>query len=81
VGAVKSGYGTASEASLGRVTVRDVAAMTFDELSMGPKIEACIEFVRCTGRPAAIGALTEAEDVVLGLAGTTIVPGREAARA
>ena len=42
--------------------------------SMGPKVEAAIEFVRATGREAVIGALEDAPRVVRGEAGTRIVP-------
>jgi hypothetical protein len=40
--------------------------------SMGPKAEACIRFVTASGRPAAIGALTDAAGILAGRAGTTI---------
>jgi hypothetical protein len=39
---------------------------------MGPKVEACARFTRATGRPSAIGALTEAAAILRGDAGTTI---------
>jgi carbamate kinase len=42
---------------------------------MGPKVEACCEFVAAGGSRAVIGALDQATDVVLGTAGTTIVAG------
>jgi carbamate kinase len=42
---------------------------------MGPKIEACCDFVAAGGVRAVIGALDQAVDVVLGAAGTTIVAG------
>jgi carbamate kinase len=41
---------------------------------MGPKVEACIRFVRASGQSAAVGALTDAADVLAGRAGTTITP-------
>jgi carbamate kinase len=43
--------------------------------SMGPKIEACCDFVAAGGSRAVIGALDQAADVVLGTAGTTVVAG------
>jgi carbamate kinase len=46
--------------------------MTFRAGSMGPKVEACIRFVRPSGQPAAIGALTDAAGILAGRAGTTI---------
>ena len=42
---------------------------------MGPKVEACCDFVAAGGGRAVIGALDDAVDVVLGTAGTTITPG------
>jgi carbamate kinase len=48
--------------------------MTFPAGSMGPKVQACIRFVRATGQPAAIGALTDAAGILAGRAGTTINP-------
>jgi carbamate kinase len=40
---------------------------------MGPKVEAACEFVRRTGRRAAIGALDDVEAMVDGTAGTQVV--------
>jgi carbamate kinase len=40
---------------------------------MGPKVEAAIRFVEHTGNRAAIGALTDIEKVVDGVAGTQVV--------
>ncbi|MEB3844962.1 MAG: carbamate kinase [Desulfurococcales archaeon] len=42
--------------------------------SMGPKVEAVIDFVRETGRRAAIGLLEEAYEVFKGRRGTQILP-------
>ena len=42
---------------------------------MGPKVEACCDFVAAGGSRAVIGALQQATDVVLGTAGTAIVAG------
>ena len=42
---------------------------------MGPKAEACCRFVEETGRPAAIGALSDAEAVLRGECGTEVVEG------
>jgi carbamate kinase len=41
--------------------------------SMGPKIESAIEFVTKTGGWAAIGSLSEAESILQGASGTTVV--------
>ena len=42
--------------------------------SMGPKVEAAIEFVRATGGTAIIGGLDDAYNVIKGLAGTIVHP-------
>ncbi|KAL0233429.1 hypothetical protein PCE1_001944 [Barthelona sp. PCE] len=42
--------------------------------SMGPKVKACIKFVKETGRPAIITSLNKALDALNGLTGTKIVP-------
>jgi len=43
--------------------------------SMGPKIEAAIDFVSRTGHPAAIGAMGDAERILKGEAGTRVMAG------
>lgn len=66
----------------GKPTQRRITQVTADELlqhnfaagSMGPKVEAAIEFVRQTGKRAAIGSLPDIELIVAGKAGTNIVP-------
>jgi len=42
--------------------------------SMGPKAEAACRFAEQTGRPAAIGALEQAQQLLEGSAGTRVVP-------
>jgi carbamate kinase len=42
--------------------------------SMGPKVEACLRFVRWSGRPAIIGALDKAVEALQGKSGTTFLP-------
>jgi len=41
---------------------------------MGPKVQAAINFVKHTGRRAAIGALEEGYDVFRGIKGTQVTP-------
>ena len=53
-----------------------MAQFGFAAGSMGPKVEAAIDFVRKTGKRAAIGSLAEIEQIVAGTAGTQIVAGR-----
>jgi carbamate kinase len=42
--------------------------------SMGPKVQACVDYVRRTGGLAAIGPVPEVEATALGTRGTVIVP-------
>ena len=76
---VQLGFGTPDARGVGKLTVSEarglLAAGEFPAGSMGPKIEACCDFVAGGGSRAVIGALEQAADVVLGTAGTVIVPG------
>ena len=72
VAAVQRGYGTADARPIEAIDTDALAAMTFPAGSMGPKVEACLRFVRATGQPAAIGALADAAAILAGRAGTTI---------
>ncbi len=73
VGAVSSkNFGKPDALPLRRLGLDELAGMQFAAGSMGPKIEACRRFVSRTGRPAAIGGLTDAAAVLRGGAGTTI---------
>jgi len=74
---VQVGYGTPAARELASVSVAEarelLAAGEFPEGSMGPKVEACCEFVETTAKRAVIAALDEAADAVFGDAGTTFV--------
>jgi len=72
VPAVMRHFGTPREEWIHHLGLDDLDHLTFPAGSMGPKIEACRRFVAATGHPAAIGALTDAADVLDGKAGTTI---------
>ena len=76
VPAIIRGYGTPDARPIQAIDADALSAMTFPAGSMGPKVEACIRFVRASGQPAAIGALTDAADVLAGRAGTTISAAR-----
>jgi carbamate kinase len=73
---VQIGYGTKKARELAHVTVEEARQLLvkgeFPEGSMGPKIEACCEFVAAGGQRAVIAALHQAADAVFGDAGTTI---------
>ncbi|MCU1621379.1 MAG: cpkA [Frankiales bacterium] len=74
---VQIGYGTAAARGLSTMTVAEalgwLRAGEFPEGSMGPKVEACVSFVRAGGA-AAIGALSDAAAILSGKAGTRITP-------
>jgi carbamate kinase len=76
VAQVQVGYGTPAARSLSTMTVAEASAWLrageFPDGSMGPKVEACVSFVR-TGGAAAIGALSDAAAVLAGSAGTRVV--------
>lgn len=76
VDAVVEHFGTPLANPLRNVYVDELASIDFAEGSMGPKIEACSTFVSATGHSAYIGALDSAQDVLAGLAGTTILDRR-----
>jgi carbamate kinase len=82
VDGVYDGWGTPDSKRLEQVTVDELRAREFAAGSMGPKVRAAIRFVERTGRRAAIGALADIEQIVLGAAGTSVVasPGDAATR-
>ena len=45
---------------------------------MGPKVEAACRFVEATGKPAMIGRLDDAADLVRGTRGTVVEPAQTA---
>jgi carbamate kinase len=73
---VYAGFGTPAARPLERIGAAEAQRLLdageFPEGSMGPKVEACLEFVRSGGRRAVIAALGDASDAVFGTAGTTI---------
>jgi carbamate kinase len=67
-------FGTANQRRIDRVTVAEIRQQQFPAGSMGPKVEAAIQFAEKTGGRAAIGALQDIEGIVEGEKGTNIVP-------
>jgi carbamate kinase len=67
-------WGKPEQRMLGRVTIQDLKDHPFPAGSMGPKVEAAIQFVQKTGKRAAIGSLKDIEKIVAGEAGTNVVP-------
>jgi carbamate kinase len=72
VRAVMRDFGTPQAAPIAEIDVEDLRSMSFPAGSMGPKIEACARFVVRCGARAAIGALSDATEIVAGRAGTSI---------
>jgi carbamate kinase len=71
--AVYLGWGTPEARPLARTTPAELDRHGFAAGSMGPKVEAACDFVRRTGRRAAIGALEQVAAMVEGSAGTQVV--------
>ena len=65
-------YGTPNQRRLDQVTVDELKKHTFAAGSMGPKVQAAMQFAEQTGGRAAIGALNEIEGIVAGKNGTNI---------
>ena len=73
VPAVYLDYGSPAQRALHEITVADLAALSFPEGSMGPKVRAAARFVEATKGRAAVGSLDETAAVIAGTAGTQIV--------
>ena len=68
-------WGTPTQRLIKNATPGELEAYDFAAGSMGPKVEAACQFVRKTGRRAAIGRLREIDKIVAGEAGTNITAG------
>jgi carbamate kinase len=68
-------WGKPEQRKLTRVTSAEMRAYKFPAGSMGPKVEAAVQFVEKTGKRAAIGSLADIERIVAGEAGTNVVAG------
>ena len=65
-------FGTPSEKRIKNISPSDLKKMNFAKGSMGPKIEASCNFVNNTNKRAAIGKLSEVQDIIDEKAGTQI---------
>ena len=74
VDAVYLDWGLPAQRPVGRTTPDALAAHLFAAGSMAPKVEAACQFVRTSGRRAAIGALADIEALLAGERGTQISP-------
>jgi len=70
--AVYLDWGKPSQRAIRRVPPHLLDPAAFASGSMGPKVEAAIEFVEKTGKTAAIGALADLERIAHGGAGTLV---------
>lgn len=70
--AVFAGWGTPEQRAIRRASPAALRALDFQAGSMGPKVEAACRFATATGKPAAIGALSDLERILAGEAGTTV---------
>lgn len=66
-------FGTDAATPVATLSAAEIARTTFAAGSMGPKVAACAHFATTTGRPARIGALEQARQVLAGTAGTSVV--------
>lgn len=75
---VYADYGTATQRALEQLSVDEATALlpSLDVGSMGPKIEACIDFVSRGGPRAVITSLDKVVDAVFGSAGTEVTARR-----
>jgi carbamate kinase len=67
-------WGKPEQRRLGRVTPEELKTYKFPAGSMGPKVDAAIQFVEKTGKRAAIGTLKDIKQIVAGEAGTNVYP-------
>jgi len=72
VDAVYADWGTPDQRPIRRVSPSELAASEFAEGSMGPKVRAACLFAERTGGAAAIGSISEIQELLAGEAGTTV---------
>jgi carbamate kinase len=72
--AVYLDWGKPGQRAIRRASPEALAAHFFADGSMGPKVEAAIDFASRTGRTAAIGTMSALVAIVRGEAGTQVTP-------
>jgi carbamate kinase len=70
---VMAGFGTPDAKLIGRTTPAQLRQLDLPAGSMGPKVAAICDFAEATGQFAAIGSLDDAEAVLRGDSGTSVV--------
>jgi carbamate kinase len=66
-------WGKPSQRKIEQISAADLKSHNFAAGSMGPKVNAAIQFVARTGKRAAIGSLADIEQIVEGEAGTNVI--------
>lgn len=66
-------WGTQSQSRIDELRLSDLDGTSFPAGSMGPKVDAAAQFVRATGKAAAIGSLEDIHEIVTGTSGTRFV--------
>jgi carbamate kinase len=72
--AVYVDWGKPTQRPIRRTSPVALAGIPFAAGSMGPKVEAACRFAAATGKRAAIGALSDLDQIIAGEAGTTVCP-------
>ncbi|MBR0574526.1 MULTISPECIES: carbamate kinase [Pasteurellaceae] len=72
VSAVFVDWGTPDQKAIAKAHPDEISKMGFAAGSMGPKVQAAVNFVKQTGKDAVIGSLSDIVDIVKGKAGTRI---------
>jgi carbamate kinase len=72
VPAVYLDFGLPSQSTIGKITPQALGQYQFAAGSMGPKVQAAIEFASSTGKAAVIGSLDQIEAMLAGNAGTRV---------
>jgi carbamate kinase len=75
VAAVFTGWGTPEQKAISAAGADTLGKLPFPPGSMGPKVAAACTFARASGKPAAIGSLTDIDRLMAGTAGTRVVTG------
>lgn len=65
-------WGEQNQKAIANASPEAIEKLNFAAGSMGPKVQAAVNFVRHTGRDAVIGSLSDIVDIIAGKAGTRI---------
>jgi carbamate kinase len=65
-------WGTAEQRRLDHVSAEELGRMEFAAGSMGPKVQAAVEFATASSKRAVIGSLEQIDGLVAGTAGTNV---------